>query len=255
MRICPSMVRIPIGRIFEVSLPGTLLCAKGSDWNRGEGGRQSALAALATRSNTTCAEVDVVRMRAPGICEPLPWVGLDGLGAQLTVRDLLIITGQVATQAHRGSGANCAPQGVQPSHAPPALIPPSQIAAATNGSGITHSGLRRIHKQPTTNSVSQITMKRATAQPGAMSPDAKKNGANASMAASARAASTYLTTVRVSCGMIASLHARRLSGQASAVGGPTPGTRRWQTVANWLRGRERRLTWPRSSKGWLTVQL
>jgi MFS family permease len=33
---------------------------------------------------------------------------------------------------------------VHPSHAPPALMPPSQIAAAMNGSGTTHSGLRLI---------------------------------------------------------------------------------------------------------------
>ena len=40
------------------------------------------------------------------------------------------------------------PHAVQPSHAPPALIPPNHNAAAMNGSGTTQSGLRLIQKQP-----------------------------------------------------------------------------------------------------------
>jgi hypothetical protein len=64
--------------------------------------------------------------------------------------------------------------GVQPSHAAPAFIPPSQKAAAINGNGTTHSGLRLIQRQPSTKSTSQTPMKTPTAQPGAISPEAKK---------------------------------------------------------------------------------
>src|ERR671910_3234709 len=86
-------------------------------------------------------------------------------------------------------------QGLQPSHAPPALIPPSQKAPATKGIGTTHKGLRRIQKQPRPNSTSQTKMKIATAQPGAISPEARKNGARPSIAASANPATTYLAIV------------------------------------------------------------
>jgi hypothetical protein len=98
------------------------------------------------------------------------------------------------------------PQGVQPSHAAPAFIPPSQKAAARNGSGTTHKGLRRIQKQPSPKRANQTAMKTPTAQPGAISPEAKKKGANASIATRAKPATTYLATVRASRGMGESSH-------------------------------------------------
>ena len=54
-------------------------------------------------------------------------------------------------------------QAVQPSHAAPAFMPPNQIAAAMNGSGTTHSGLRLIQTQPRPKSTSQTPMKTPTA--------------------------------------------------------------------------------------------
>ena len=101
------------------------------------------------------------------------------------------------------------PQGVQPSHAAPAFIPPSQKAAAMNGSGTTHKGLRRIiQKQPSPKRANQTAMKTPTAHPGAISPEARKKGANASIAARAKPATTYLATVRASRGMGESSHGR-----------------------------------------------
>jgi hypothetical protein len=92
-------------------------------------------------------------------------------------------------------------------------MPPSQIAAAMNGSGTTHSGLRLIQKQPSPNSTTQTAMKIPTAQPGAISPAARKKGAMASIAARATTPTTYLAPVRVSRGMAASSHFRvALSG-------------------------------------------
>src|SRR6185295_7574098 len=98
-------------------------------------------------------------------------------------------------------------QGLQPSQAAPAFIPPSQKAAAMKGSGTTHKGLRRIQKQPIPKSTNQTAMNTPTAQPGAISPEAKKKGANASIAARAKPATTYLASVRASRGMAESSHA------------------------------------------------
>jgi pimeloyl-ACP methyl ester carboxylesterase len=53
-------------------------------------------------------------------------------------------------------------------------------------------------------------MKAPTAQPGAISPAARKNGAMASIAASANTATAYFAPVRVSRGMAASSHFRVL---------------------------------------------
>jgi hypothetical protein len=98
------------------------------------------------------------------------------------------------------------PHAVQPSHAPPALIPPNHNAAAMNGSGTTQSGLRLIQKQPSPKSTSQAAMKIPTAQPGAISPEARKKGARASIAARANTPAAYLAPVRASRGMGASSH-------------------------------------------------
>jgi hypothetical protein len=119
---------------------------------------------------------------------------------------------------------------VQPSHAPPALIPPNQNAAAMNGSGTTQRGLRLIQKQPSPKSTSQAAMKIPTAQPGAISPEAKKNGARASIAARANTPATYLAPVRASRGMGASSHVRWSTStpgnsSESNPAGPCPGTR------------------------------
>jgi hypothetical protein len=75
------------------------------------------------------------------------------------------------------------------------------------GSGTTHKGLRRIQKQPIPKSTNQTAMNTPTAQPGAISPEAKKKGANASSAARVKPATTYLATVRASRGMAESSHA------------------------------------------------
>ena len=85
-------------------------------------------------------------------------------------------------------------QAVQPSQAAPAFMPPNQNAAAINGSGTTHRGLRLIQTQPSPKSSSQTPMKSPTAHPGAINPEAKKNGARASIAARANPATTYLAT-------------------------------------------------------------
>ena len=104
--------------------------------------------------------------------------------------------------------------GVQPSHAPPALMPPNQNAAATNGSGTTHSGFRLIQKQPSPNSASQTVTKIPTAQPGAINPEARKNGDRASIAAKANTPATYFAPIRASRGMAASSHVpAALSGE------------------------------------------
>ena len=98
-------------------------------------------------------------------------------------------------------------------------MPPSQSAAAMNGSGTTHSGLRRIQKQPSPNSTSQTARKTPTAQPGAMSPEAKKKGAMASIAARASTPAASLAPVRVSRGISASSHLPAvLSGARSTFG-------------------------------------
>src|SRR6185312_13296786 len=94
------------------------------------------------------------------------------------------------------------------------------------GSGTTHKGLRRIQKQPSPKSTNQTAMNTPTAQPGAIRPEAKKNGANASIAARAKPATTYLATVRASRGMAESshacavgstLHGRRAAGCGSSI--------------------------------------
>jgi hypothetical protein len=119
------------------------------------------------------------------------------------------------------SGVRLSLQAVQPSQAAPAFIPPNQNVAAMSGRGTTHSGLRRIQWQPSPNRISQTLMKIATAHPGAIKPDAKKNGASASIAARANPATTYLATVRASCGMDASFHfGAALSGDKRATAGP-----------------------------------
>jgi hypothetical protein len=108
--------------------------------------------------------------------------------------------------------------GVQPSHAPPAFIPPNQNAAAMNGSGTTHSGFCLIQKQPSPNSTSQTVMKIPTAQPGAIKPEARKKGERASIAAKANTPATYFPPVRASRGMAASSHVRAALSGASRTG-------------------------------------
>ena len=97
-------------------------------------------------------------------------------------------------------------------------MPPYQNTSAINGSGITHSGLRLIQKQPSPKSSSQTAMKIPTAHPGAINPEARKKGARASIAARAKPATTYLATVRASRGMPESSHLRGgLSGDQRAM--------------------------------------